>query len=37
MADLIALITTAILFPASLLYIHACDHLKGSRTKGSHQ
>lgn len=31
MADLIVLITTAILFPASLLYVAACDRLKGSR------
>jgi hypothetical protein len=31
MADLIAFITLAILFPASLLYVHACDRLKGNR------
>ena len=31
MADIIAIVTTAILFPLSLLYISACDHLKGSR------
>jgi hypothetical protein len=31
MADFIALITIAILFPSSLLYVAACDHLKGSR------
>ena len=31
MADLIALITIALLFPISLLYVSACDHLKGSR------
>jgi hypothetical protein len=31
MTDLIALVTIAILFPLSLLYVSACDHLKGSR------
>jgi hypothetical protein len=31
MADIIALITIAVLFPLSLLYVCACDHLKGSR------
>jgi hypothetical protein len=31
MADLIALVALAILFSISLLYIAACDHLKGSR------
>lgn len=31
MADLIAILTIAILFPASMLYVHACDRLKGSR------
>jgi hypothetical protein len=31
MADIIALITIAVLFPLSLLYVSACDHLKGSR------
>jgi hypothetical protein len=31
MADIIALITIAILFPVSLLYVSACDLLKGSR------
>jgi hypothetical protein len=31
MADLIALVTLAIFFAVSLLYIAACDHLKGSR------
>jgi hypothetical protein len=31
MADFIALLTIAILFPISLLYVAACDHLKGSR------
>jgi hypothetical protein len=36
MADLIALVTIAILFPVSLLYVAACDHLKGSRPKGNH-
>lgn len=32
MADLIALFTLAVLFPLSLLYVHACDRLKGSRS-----
>jgi hypothetical protein len=36
MADIIAVITIALLFPLSLLYVTACDHLKGSRAKGSH-
>ena len=36
MADILALITIALLFPISLLYVSACDHLKSSRTKGSH-
>ncbi len=36
MADIIALITIAVLFPLSLLYVSACDRLKGSRAKGSH-
>jgi hypothetical protein len=31
MADFIALLTLAILFPVSLLYVAACDRLKGSR------
>ena len=31
MADLIAFITLAILFPSSLLYVLACDRLKGNR------
>lgn len=31
MADLIALVTLAILFPLSLLYVSGCDLLKGSR------
>jgi hypothetical protein len=31
MTDLIALVTLTILFAISLLYIIACDHLKGSR------
>ncbi len=31
MADLIALVTLAILFPVSVLYVAACDRLKGSR------
>ena len=34
MADLIAIVTTAILFPLSLLYVSACDRLKASRSKG---
>ena len=36
MADFIAVLTIAILFPVSLLYVSACDRLKGSRTKGNH-
>jgi hypothetical protein len=36
MADIIAIITIALLFPLSLLYVTACDHLKSSRAKGSH-
>ncbi len=35
MADLIALISLAILIPASLLYVHACDRLKGNRPRGN--
>ncbi len=35
MADLIALITIALLFPLSLAYVSACERLKSSRTKGS--
>jgi len=35
MADIIALITIALLFPLSLLYVSACDRLKGSRRQGS--
>jgi len=35
MADILALITTAVLFPLSLLYVSACDRLKSSRAKGS--
>jgi hypothetical protein len=31
MADIIALITIAVLFPLSLLYVIACDRLKGRR------
>jgi hypothetical protein len=31
MADILALITIAVLFPLSLLYVSACDRLKGSR------
>jgi hypothetical protein len=31
MADLIAVLTVLILLPASLLYVHGCDRLKGSR------
>jgi hypothetical protein len=31
MADIIAVITIALLFPLSLLYVTACDHLKGRR------
>ncbi len=33
MPDIVALITTALLFPLSLLYVSACDRLKGSRSK----
>ena len=36
MADLIAIVAIALLFPVSLLYVSACDRLKGSRTKGNH-
>ncbi len=36
MADIIALVTIAILFPLSLLYVSACDRLKGRRLKGNH-
>jgi hypothetical protein len=35
MADIIALITIALLFPISLLYVSACDRLKASRSKGN--
>ena len=35
MPDIIAIVTIAILFPVSLLYVSACDRLKGSRTKGN--
>jgi hypothetical protein len=35
MPDIIALITTALLFPVSILYVLACDHLKSSRPKGN--
>jgi hypothetical protein len=35
MPDIIALITIALLFPLSILYVTACDHLKSSRTKGN--
>ena len=35
MTDLIAIITIAVLFPLSLLYVTACDHLKGNRAKGN--
>jgi hypothetical protein len=31
MADILAIITIVLLFPLSLLYVSACDHLKGSR------
>jgi hypothetical protein len=31
MTDMIALLTIAVLFPLSLLYVSACDHLKGRR------
>jgi len=31
MADIIAIISIFILFPASLIYVIGCDHLKGSR------
>jgi hypothetical protein len=31
MADLIAVLAVLILFLASLLYVHGCDRLKGSR------
>ncbi len=31
MADLIAILTIAILFPVSVLYVYACDRLKGKR------
>jgi hypothetical protein len=34
MPDILALITIALLFPLSLLYVSACDHLKASRSKG---
>jgi len=35
MPDLIPLIAIAILFPLSILYVSACDHLKSSRAKGN--
>jgi hypothetical protein len=35
MADLIALLTIALLFPISLLYVSACDRLKSTRVKGT--
>ena len=31
MPDLIAIISTALLFPLSILYVSACERLKGSR------
>jgi hypothetical protein len=31
MADVMAIITLSLLFPACLLYIAGCDRLKGSR------
>jgi hypothetical protein len=31
MADLVALITLAVLFPLSILYIHGCEHLRGGK------
>jgi hypothetical protein len=31
MADILAVFTLLILFPASLLYVLGCDRLKGSR------
>ncbi len=36
MPDIIAIIAAALLFPLSILYVSACDHLKSSRAKGSH-
>ncbi len=36
MADIIAIVTIAVLFPLSLAYVSACDRLKSSRAKGSH-
>jgi len=35
MPDLIALITIALLFPLSILYVSACEALKSSRAKGN--
>lgn len=35
MADLIAILTIAVLFPVSIAYVHACEHLKSSRRKGN--
>jgi hypothetical protein len=35
MPDLIPLLTIALLFPLSILYVFACDHLKFSRAKGT--
>ena len=34
MPDLIALVTTALLFPLAVLYVSGCETLKSSRTKG---
>lgn len=31
MADILAILTLLILFPAALLYVLGCDRLKGSR------
>ncbi len=31
MADFLAILTIAILFPISVLYVLACEHLKGTR------
>ena len=35
MPDIIAIVISALLFPLSILYVSACDHLKSSRTKGN--
>ncbi len=32
MADIIAIVTLAVLFPACLLYVTGCDRLKGGRS-----